>query len=252
LTDDHGYRGLVAAAYDLHGPPYEDAAFYRERIKAAGGPALEIGSGTGRLLIPYRQAGLDVEGVEPSDEMLAICREKASAAGIDVVVHQQYAQELDLKRRYHTIYIPVSTFQLIADLDDAKTALKRFHEYLAPRGQLLVSLFIPRQEEMDANNEWRLSRRLRRPDDGAMILVSIASRAHRDRQLIRSTFRYELFDEDGLLVRTEMHGHSLRWYQAEEFRTLLKEAAYSEIASTDDVVPGPADASRLMMFRAVR
>lgn len=249
MASEHGYRGLVAEAYDLHGPPYEDEAFYRERIEAAGGPALEIGSGTGRLLIPYRQADLDVEGVEPSDEMSAICREKAKAAGVEVTVHQQYAQELDLERRYATIYIPVSSFQLIEDLDDAKAALARFHKHLDPGGQLLVSLFIPREEELAQNNEWRLSRRLQRKD-GATILISQATRSYRDRQLMRTTSKYELFGADSVLMRTEMHSSSLRWYEEPEFRALLVEAGFHGIASTDEV-DETVDPSRLMMFRAV-
>ncbi|HUF53332.1 MAG TPA: class I SAM-dependent methyltransferase [Dehalococcoidia bacterium] len=249
MTSQHGYRGLVAEAYDLHPPPYDDHAFYRERIEAADGPALEIGSGTGRLLIPYLQASLHVEGVEPSDEMLAICHEKAAAADVVATVHQQYAQELNLPGRYATIYIPVSSFQLIDSLEDARTALVRFHQHLAPGGQLLISLFIP-QEELDSNNEWRLGRRLPR-EDGSIILISHATRVHHDRQVFRTTSKYELFDREGLLQRTELHSSSLRWYERAQFHTMLEVAGYREIASTGEVAGGTGP-DRLMMFRAVR
>ena len=62
----------MAEVYDLDPPPYDDEAYYRRLIEAGGGPALEMGSGTGRLLVPYRKAGLDLEGVEPSADMARI------------------------------------------------------------------------------------------------------------------------------------------------------------------------------------
>ena len=52
------------------------------------GPALEIGCGTGRLTIPYLEAGLDVEGLDSSGQMLEICRTKAAARGLLPVLHQ--------------------------------------------------------------------------------------------------------------------------------------------------------------------
>ena len=112
-----------------------------------------------------------------------------------------------------------------------------------------MSLFIP-QEELQANNEWRLGRRLPR-EDGSIILISHATRSHRDRQVFRTTSRYELFGADGLLQRTELHTSSLRWYERTQFQALLEEAGFREIASTDEV-GGGADPDRLMMFRAVR
>lgn len=248
LASDHGYRGLVAEAYDLHPPPYDDEEFYRTRIEEAGGPALEIGSGTGRLVIPYVKAGLDVEGVEPSEEMAAICESKAQAAGVEVTVHRQYAQSLSLKRRFRTIYIPVSSFQLIEDLGEATGALTCFRDHLEPGGQLLVSLFIPDEQP---DNEWPLGRRLRR-EDGSVILISHASRSHADRQLVRTTSKYELFRPDGLLDRTEVHFSSLRWYERAQFQQMLTDAGFSEVISTDDLTDVPVpDPQKLMMFRAV-
>ena len=90
LGDDAGpYRGLCASTYDLLVPPdaVGNVAFFRELIRDAGEPALEIGCGTGRLLLQYAAAGLDVEGVDLSEEMLGICRTKAAALGVDVGLH---------------------------------------------------------------------------------------------------------------------------------------------------------------------
>src|SRR5580698_11368183 len=84
---DYEYRGLMAEAWDLlrgDTSVWTDRLFYRAIIERQGGPALDVGCGTGRLLLDYLSAGLDVDGVDNSPEMLAICREKAAAAGVDV------------------------------------------------------------------------------------------------------------------------------------------------------------------------
>jgi ubiquinone/menaquinone biosynthesis C-methylase UbiE len=80
---DWDYRGLVAECYDLWfgDEPFWDQAFFHDRIRRNGGVALEIACGTGRLLVPFLRDGLAVQGMDASDEMLAICRAKPRASG---------------------------------------------------------------------------------------------------------------------------------------------------------------------------
>jgi SAM-dependent methyltransferase len=120
LSDGYEYRGLVAEAWDLlrgDTSAWPDRSFYRTIVELGRGPALDIGCGTGRLLLDYLAAGLDVDGVDNSPEMLALCRAKATAAGIDVHgrLFEQEMDKLALKRRYATIFVPSSTFQLLTD-----------------------------------------------------------------------------------------------------------------------------------------
>src|SRR5437016_6207291 len=109
---DWEYRGLAAESYDLWfgDEPYEDQAFFQRKIAGTGGPALEIACGTGRLLIPFLRDGLDIEGVDSSPAMLDICRRKASRQSLQPVLHQQLMQQLDVPRRYGTIFIPLCSF----------------------------------------------------------------------------------------------------------------------------------------------
>jgi SAM-dependent methyltransferase len=81
---DWDYRGLAAECYDLWfgNEPFWDQAFFHERIRQNGGMALEVACGTGRLLVPFVRDGLAVEGVDASEEMLALCRIKAAHAGV--------------------------------------------------------------------------------------------------------------------------------------------------------------------------
>src|SRR5439155_1181079 len=53
-----------------------DVRFYRLLGQQFGGPILELGCGTGRLLVPLARDGLEVVGIDHSREMLDRCRER--------------------------------------------------------------------------------------------------------------------------------------------------------------------------------
>ncbi len=79
------YRGLMAQTWDLlRGDPsgQGDYGFYLEMIRAYGEPVLDVGCGTGRLLLDMLAAGIDIDGVDVSAEMLALCRAKARVRGL--------------------------------------------------------------------------------------------------------------------------------------------------------------------------
>lgn len=117
-----GYSGLAASLYDLWWgeKPLLDDAFYRRMLEQLPGPALEVGCGTGRLLIPYLRDGFEVEGVDCSAEMLALCQKKAEHFGLKPLLYEQFMQKLDLPRHYRTIYIPFRSFQLLIETPTAK------------------------------------------------------------------------------------------------------------------------------------
>ena len=94
--------GLAATTWDNFagdGPFCEHDLFLR-LIQQSPGKVLDVGFGTGRLMLSYLAAGIDVEGVDSSGEMLAICRQKAFERGLSPVLYQQRMQALDLGGRY--------------------------------------------------------------------------------------------------------------------------------------------------------
>jgi SAM-dependent methyltransferase len=75
---DFEYRGLMALSWDLlrgDTSNWSDRAFFQDVIRRRGEPALDVGCGTGRLLLDYLGQGVDVDGVDVSPEMLDLCRE---------------------------------------------------------------------------------------------------------------------------------------------------------------------------------
>jgi SAM-dependent methyltransferase len=226
---DWDYRGLAAEAYDLWfgDEPYEDQRFYQQRIARNSAPALEIACGTGRLLIPYLRDGLEAEGLDASAEMLAICRRKAAAIGVTPILYQQLMQEIELPRRYGTIFIPYCSFQILAERGEAFAALRRFCSHLLPGGELLISLSVP-WCDFAAENQWRLRRSGTRPADGATILIHECTRSDRFAQRQDMWLRLEIW-QAGRLTHSELRTHTMRWYHQYEFALMLERCGLTDV-----------------------
>ena len=63
------YGDLIAGIYDEWYSEYDDATIGTLRELAQGGPALELGIGTGRIALPFQQGGVAVEGIDASEAM---------------------------------------------------------------------------------------------------------------------------------------------------------------------------------------
>jgi ubiquinone/menaquinone biosynthesis C-methylase UbiE len=131
------HYGVVArwwAEFNVSGP---EIAYFQKFVEDEGEPALDVACGAGRLLIPYLQAGLDVDGCDVSPDMLALCRERATREGLSPNLYAQAMHELDLPRRYRTIVV-CGGFGLGGTRDQDFAALRRFYERLEPGGLLLL------------------------------------------------------------------------------------------------------------------
>jgi SAM-dependent methyltransferase len=230
LAVDLPYEGWVAEAYELfmpHDAAYTDDRLFRRVLERAGGRALELGCGTGRLLLRYVQQGLDVEGVDVSADMLAICRRNAATRGIEPVLHEGGIAPLALGTRYRTLYCPAGSFMLFHDRDVAIDALRSYAAHLEPGGALWLALGVP-WRDLDANWEWRV-RRSATAEGGVTVIVHEAVSCRRDEQLQDSLLRYEWWDADGRLVDTRLRRHRLRWWYPEELTRTLGDLGYVDV-----------------------
>jgi len=243
VPENYEYRGLMAQAWDLlrgDSSDWADRAYYRAIIERRDGPSLDVGCGTGRLMLDYLQAGLDIDGVDNSPEMLAICRDKATAVGVNVKdrLFQQEMDQLALPRRYATIFVPSSTFQLLTDPLAATQAMARFHDHLEPGGVLVMPFMsklwpgrrTPAQMEWF---DWYKLGEAPRPEDGAIIRRWIRTRYDHDQQLEHEENRYEVL-RDGVVVQTEHLGRSpcVRWYSQAQASALFERAGFTVTATT--------------------
>jgi hypothetical protein len=166
--------------------------------------------------------------MDASGEMLAICRTKAAQIGLTPTLYHQLMQDLELTTHYRTLFIPACSFQILAEREEAFATLRRFHQHLEPRGELLITLMVP-WGDFVLDRQWRLRRSGVRPSDGATILIHEATVSDRIEQVQHISMRHEVF-KDGLLVQTQLRTHRLRWYHRHEFAMMLDSVGFREVA----------------------
>jgi SAM-dependent methyltransferase len=137
------YSGIVVDAYARLKSTSFDADRYRDFVAAHGEPALEVGCGDGQPLLNLCAEGLKVEGVDSSADMLQRCRGNALRRGIEVRLHHERVEDLNLGRRYPSIYFAGPTFTLLPDDRTARRALEAIRRHLADDGMALIPLWVP-------------------------------------------------------------------------------------------------------------
>jgi SAM-dependent methyltransferase len=144
VTAETWHYGLIAdywAEFNDDFRPHE-IPYFRRYVQRGGGAALDVGCGTGRVLIPCLRAGLDVDGCDVSTDMVERCRAKAEAEALATTLWSQPMHELDPPRKYRTIYV-CGAFGLGSTREQDAEALRRFREALEPGGTLLVDTEMP-------------------------------------------------------------------------------------------------------------
>lgn len=253
------YRGMMASTWDfLRGDTshWEDKPFYRTLIDHYGQPVLDVGCGTGRLLLDYLADGLDVDGVDNSPEMLALCHEKAQARGLAPSLYEQWMEMLDLPRQYRTILVPSLSFQLVTDSDKALQAMHRFYQHLED-GAALILPFMDEDTPPDVKDksewgDWYRVAEKTREDDGA--IIRRWTRGKTVDQLQHTEDRYEI-EMDGKIVASETMRQSpaLRWYSQDQAQHLLETAGLKVVQMYDRFAFIPAsDTSRVFTIVAER
>lgn len=251
------WLGLAAQSWDLSmaaSPPAGDEDFFRREVERGGGPALDVGCGTGRLLLPFLEAGLDVEGLEPSPDMLALCRAKAEARGLKPTLHQQSMERMELPRRYRTIFIPCGSLQLVMSREECFEALRRLREHLAPGGTLVLTIYNRwRDIGREKVGEWILDMDVVRPSDGATLRMwYLGEPADEVEQVRVERRRYEVV-RDGAVVQQEHYTTGERWFFRHELELMLERAGFRDLRIRGDYTDQPfAFHHKLMVATAAR
>jgi SAM-dependent methyltransferase len=223
------HHGLIAkwwANFNLDGRPEID--YFRPFVES-GQPALDAACGTGRLLVPWVSAGLDVDGVDASADMIAGCREAANRAGQSPALYVQPLHRLDLPRRYRFIVV-CGGFGLGATRKQDVEGLRRLFAHLEPGGLLAVDDEV---EEFDAEfwRTWSPSppdpsppaeRRLGADGFEYALRGLVVALEHNPRRMTRDIQAWQWWNGD--LVAHETHRLTYNVYTSEEILEAFDQA----------------------------
>lgn len=207
----------------------EDIPFWLERAKEAGGPVLEAGCGTGRVMIPTLQAGVDAEGFDVHPGMLEVLKQKAAAAGLSAPVHLADMRDFTMARRYALITVPFRAFMHLLTTEDQLQALRCMREHLEPGGALVIDLFYPSFARIvEPGDEERIEREFPHPESGLPVaLVSVRREYDRVRQTLRAESEVRESDARGYAGAVHKYPISLRWTYRFEMELLLRTAGFT-------------------------
>jgi len=167
------YEGTNAVLYDLVEQYTGDVPWYIEEARRAGGEVLELGCGTGRVLIPLAQAGFRVTGVDLASDMLAQCRRKLDREPDDVrrrvTLLEADMRRLSIDRQFALAILPLYTGVHLLTAADQAQAFAAIAWHLAPGGVLLMEALLDQGVREAAEPVLNVVRRDR--DTGELLLV---------------------------------------------------------------------------------
>ncbi len=133
----------------------EDVAFYVEEARRSGGPLLELGVGTGRIAVPVAAAGIDVVGVDLSEGMLEVARERAALAGVSIDLRRGDMRDPPVEETFPLVAIPFRSLLHMETDADRRTVLRAVARLLAPGGRLVFDVFAPGADDIaETHGRW--------------------------------------------------------------------------------------------------
>lgn len=246
-------QSRIATYYDLiHTAFDDDVALWDTLAQEAGGPILEVGCGTGRLMLPLASAGYPITGLDLSSAALEICRAKLRAADLAVPLYEADMRTFDLpEKNFALAGLGLNTFMHCASQDDQLATLTTVHQHLRPDGLLLVDVFQPDPQLMtESDGRLYYEADLTHPTTGHT--VQWYWRQHFDlaEQVRYLTYLLDDIDAAGLVRRVQLE-LELRYVYRYEMELLLRYTGFDTPIIYGDYDFSPYDShSPRMIFVA--
>jgi len=226
----HASPYLDPALYDvIYTKIRADIPFYVDLAKREGGPVLEIGCGTGRVLLPTLEAGIEIHGLDLEDGMLEHLHSKAAARGFQVKAYQGDMRDFTMPARYRLATIPFRPFMHLDNTDDQLRALRCIREHLEPGGLLAFNVFYPSFDLIRGNDGVRkLAIEVVHAETGRAVRVYELSRYQHVLQRVTIDRETRVSQADGS-ESVVASGFTLRWTYRYEMELLLRAAGFARV-----------------------
>jgi SAM-dependent methyltransferase len=234
-----------------------DIEFFVEYSKNAGGRTLELGCGTGRVLIPTAVAGCEITGLDFSPYMLQICREKLTGQPEKIQSRIKLIQgdmtKFKTDEKYALATIPFRPFQNLITVAEQKACLDCIHQHLEAKGKLVFDVFhtfLPRLIDTKFFMEMEVGPTMKLPDGRVVKRTNRTAAFHHAEQYNDIEFIFYVDYPDGRKERL-VHAFPMRYFYRYEIEHLLSLCGFKILEFYGDFdKSGFSDESPEMIFVA--
>lgn len=248
------FYSTVARFYDAENrDKTDDLAMYSRLAAACRGDILDVGCGTGRVLLHLAGEGHRVFGIDNDRRMLERLERKLQTrlelrAQISFVQADVLRHEYE--RKFSLVLLTYNALMHFREQDQQIMLLQRLRGWLADDGVLVIDL--PNAGPVFASpdtDSLTLERSFLDDESGRLIMLQSVSVLDRALQELHIDWIYDEIDGDGA-VKRYLAPHQLRYFFLPELRLLLARAALSIDKVCGDAEDGPyeADSERMIVY----
>jgi SAM-dependent methyltransferase len=205
-----------------------DIPFWLGVAREAKGPVLEVGCGTGRVLLRLIEAGIDADGLDASGPMIELLQAKARARGLNPRAVVADIRDFAMPRRYARVLCVFNGFAHCETTEDQVRALRCCHEHLNPGGTLVLHMSYPGPKYW-AEPDGVPTLEIERKDHVSGRTMQLWDTRTKDpvAQLQRSELEIREVDEAGRKASSRLFATSQRWVYRFELELLFQAAGFT-------------------------
>lgn len=185
---------------------------------------LEPMCGNGRMLIPFMQREIKIEGFDISEDMLKVCREKGDKLNLKPHVYYQKIEDYVSPNKYDLILIPFGSFSLLPS-ELVNKSLANMKSVLKDDGRLLLTIML-KSNDIEEISEWRESGK--KYINNELIVIYKKVQYNKEQSMLVTKLKYQLVKENKI-DKTEIMNFPLRLYDIKEFENILKTNGFQNI-----------------------
>lgn len=218
----------IAPFYDIeHASFDEDLDMYRNYAELCGGRILELGSGSGRVLLPLARSGFHITGLDSSARMLDVARKHVYAEGLASrvqLVHDDMRTFL-LDQKYRMAFIALGSFGHLITRKDQMSVLQTVRSHMSPGGTFIIDISNADARYMEDLSGQMLHQGTWYSDDGTYYTHFVSPASATQMHLLELTHFYDRYQQGGPVHRTIVTT-SLYLFERNEIELLLERAGF--------------------------
>ncbi len=250
---DYYEHKAVARNYDWqYEGVVEDIPLFVELARQYGSPVLEVGCGTGRVAIALAKEGIRVVGVDLSNHMLEIARDKIDHEAAEVrdriELLREDMRDFDLGRQFSGVFVPQAAVFHLDGREALRTSFRNFYRHTKAGGVTLVDVVSPdRMKNQEVGREHIAGERID-PDTRSRHKEVYEVQIDCERQVVRC--RHSLVVGEGDDEQRTEWEQEYRWLEEPEAVALLRDIGYQEVTTFGDYDRSPfgGDSPRLILL----